>query len=211
MMPTRWAALSTSLLGALLLAACVTPEPSVPPEVSLDGQVCAARPELAGARLVPFEAGKSAVAELGDGACFEAKDGARSSYAVFQLPIVAEPYLLRVTSVPLGQTILSPRLLLLDAGGKLLRERARDAFLFQGAALYTALRAHPNERYLVVASDPATVGREVPHLAGTVHQNIASAGLVTFFYYTGDEQKRTLVYAHNGKVTVSAQPLPKAD
>jgi hypothetical protein len=211
-MSTKRLAPAVPLLGALFFSACATPpEPFVPPELSLDGYACAARPELAGAPLVPFEAGKNVTADIGVGACLEPKGSARSSYVVFQLPEVAEPYLVRVTSMPLGETILSPRLLLLDVDGNLLRERARETFLFQGAALYTSLRAHPEERYLVIASDPATVGQEMTHISGSVQQNIASAGLVTFIYYTGNDQKRALIYAHNGRVIVSAQPLPKAE
>ena len=205
----RCAACAAPLL--LLLAACATPLPAVPPELSLDGHVCASSPALASAQPVPFDAEKNVSAELDASVCLNAGDGTRSTYAVFKLPEVETPYLLRVASAPLGQTILSPRLVLLDADGRVLRERSRDTFLFHGPALYTALRAHPEERYLVVASDPATVGRKVSYVAGSVQQNMAPAGPVIFLYYTGNEQTNSLVYAHNGKVTVSAQPLPKAE
>ena len=203
--------------AALLLAACATQEPSVPPALTLDALACDSELKLTGAIPVvlsenknAFEAAKPATAEFGS-TCVTGSDGARRSYAVFALPSLGEPYLLRVTSLPLGPTLLSPRLLLLDEHGRVLRERARDTFVFKGTALYSGVRAHPEERYLVVESDPASVGQEVPHIAGQVQQTIASTGFVTIVIYSGSEQKRSLVYAHNGKVSVSAQRLPKAE
>jgi len=191
-----------------LLAACATPAP--PPIVSLDGRSCAASPDLAGAHAVPLDARNPVNLDLdGAAACLEGKGGGRSAYAAFRLPASAKPYLLTVTSTPLGDTLFVPRLLLLGAQGQVLREVARDDFMFHGTALYAGLRAAPAERYLIVASDAPSVGQRVSHIVGEsraipVPVGIGAVALVR----SGSERQQVITYAHNGRVTVTAQPMP---
>jgi hypothetical protein len=199
-----------ALLPALL-AACASPAP--PPILSLDGRPCVGSPDVAGAQAVPLDAGNPVKLDLdGGAACLEAKGGARSAYAAFRLPASQKPYLLTVTSTPLGDTLFAPRLLLLDGQGRVLREVPRDGFLFHGTALYAGLRAAPAERYLIVASDAPSVGQQVSHILGEsraipVPVGIGAVALVR----SGSEKQQVITYAHNGRVTVTAQPMPVAN
>lgn len=198
-------------LLAALLAACATPAP--PPIVSLDGRSCVASPDLAGARAVPLDARDPVKLDLdGGAACLEAGDGARSAYAAFRLPASEKQYLLTVTSTPLGDTLFAPRLLLLDANGAVLREVARDDFMFHGTSLYVGLRAAPAERYLVVASDARSVGLQVSHIIGESRTTPVPVGIgAVALIHSGSEKQQVITYAHNGRVTVSAQPMPVAN
>jgi hypothetical protein len=131
------------LTGALLLAACAATTPSVPPITSIEGRICGERPDLAAARPLLLTDKPVTVTLDGASPCWRPPGGPASTVAVFRLPDAAEPYLLTVASEPVGETLFSPRLVLLDGQGSPLRERQRDAFLFHGAALKTGLGCSP--------------------------------------------------------------------
>ena len=195
-----------------LLAACAG-APAVPPILSLDGRPCVARPDLAGAQALALDAGKPIKLDLDAGAaCLEPRGGGRSAYVAFRLPRSEQPYLLTVTSAPLGDTLFSPRLMLLDEQGNVLREVPRDEFMAHGVALYAGLRAAPAERYLIVASDAPSVGQHMSHIIGESHVTPVPIGIgAVAIINSGSEKQQVITYAHNGRVTVSAQPIPKAN
>jgi hypothetical protein len=199
-------------LTAALLAGCATVR-SVPPLTSLDGRSCHARPELKTALVLPLDSGKPVKTELDTGApCLAAEGtGAKSVYAAIRLPRSEEPYLLSVTSVPLGTTLFSPRLMILDAQGALLREVPRESFVFRGSALHAGVRARPGDEYLVVASDPGSVGQLSTRITGSTQLTAVPVGTGVFMMSTGSEAQTAHMFAHNGSIEVSAQPWPKAN
>jgi hypothetical protein len=195
-----------ALLPALL-AACAAP--AVPPILSLDGRPCTAQPDLAAAQAVPLDEGDPVKLDLDAGAACLDGAGGRSAYVAFRLPRSEHSYLLTVTSTPLGDTLLAPRLVLLDATGGVLREVPRDDFRFQGTALNAVLRAAPAERYLVVASDAPSVGRQISHILGESRATPVPVGIgAVAIIHSGSERQQVITYAHNGRVTVLAQPMP---
>jgi len=131
------------------------------------------------------------------------------AYRVFGLPPAAEPSLVSVDSRPLGQGLFAPALQLLDANGKVVREIPRDAFSFHGTDIYAGFRTHPGEAYLVVASDPQSVGQQISKVMDTTAVTTAAAGPVFIAVHTGAESIPTFTYALNGTVTVVARPIPK--
>ncbi|MBL8696762.1 MAG: hypothetical protein JNK67_00230 [Alphaproteobacteria bacterium] len=194
-----------------ILAGCVT-TPAMRPVVKLDDRSCAAAPSLDPERVqaLPFE--KPVVLELDqDIACLESRDGRRSSYVVLALPQRSESYVVAVTSSPRGTTLFSPRMQLLDAAGRTLRERPRDAFMFHGTALYAGMRAYPEDRFLLVTSDPETVGQQVSRIVSTTQANAVPVGTGIMFVYTGSEGGQSAVFSHNGSLTISAQPLARVN
>jgi hypothetical protein len=196
-------------LALLALSACVAPPP---PIVSLEGRDCTREPNLATAASLSLDPNKALTVKLdGSAACLQTGEGSRSAYAIFQLPQSTDEYVVAVASAPLGRGLFSPHLLMLDANGSVLRELPRDSFLFHGPSLSAGIRARPAERYLIVASDPETVGRNVSQLAGNTQVTAGSSGLVYFQIHTGSETTNTYTYAHNGTVTVFAHPLPKVN
>lgn len=207
----RRARRSSAVLPVLLMAACAV-APGPPPTIDLSTRDCAITPELGDARPLLLDPGKAQTVNLdAASACWQMSADSRSAYLVFRLPDAATPYLVGVTSEPQGQTLFSPRLVLLDGDGNVARELRRDAFMFHGAALYASIRSHAGERYLVVASDPGSVGQLVSQISGSTQANAVAAGTAVFAIHTGSEASNVFIYAHNGTVTVSAQPLPKAN
>ncbi len=208
--PGRGAALAALLL--LLLAACGGPK--VAPLVSLDGRACATGPELITAYPVALDAGKETKVAIvaADLRCIQAADGTRSSYVAFSLPISPARYLVTVRSEPLDQTLFSPRILLLDGLGNPVRELPRSVFMFHGKTLYAGVQADPGERYLVVASDPASIGEQVSQLKASVQDTYVSFANGGYGeWHMGAEKTSVLVFAHNGSISVTAQPMPKVN
>jgi hypothetical protein len=183
----------------------------MPPITSLGDRNCVADVDLSTARALPLDPDKRVSADLDATAlCLQPTGAAKSAYVVFELPAAATPYLIDVTSVPIGQTLLSPRLMLLDGRGTLLREIPRDAFLFHGVSLYASLRWRPTERYLVVASDAASVGGQQSHIDGRSRAIPVPVGIgAVAVIHSGSEEVDDVTYAHNGRVTVTARPVPK--
>jgi hypothetical protein len=200
------------IVCAALLTACIgcAQSSALPPTLSLDASPCVAAPDLAGATPVPFDSEKPVTVTVNAVAsCLQPENGERRSYAVFLLPETQSPYLVSVTSLLRGATLLSPRLLILDSQGKLARERQRDTFMFRGTSLYAGIRAYPGDRYLLVESDPATVGQRVSQVSSSTQTTAVATGAGgVFFLGTGGDVSRTLIYAHNGTLVVTLRPVP---
>ncbi len=200
------AGLVSLALLAQLVSACTTPPP--PPVLSLAGRQCVSQLDFSTAKPVPLS--DPVKVTLDDKtACIENNGSGKVEYVAFDLPQVAVPYLLSVTSTPIGDGVLSPRLTLLDSDGKTLREVPNDAFLPHGASLRAGLRPHPGERYLIVSSDPSTIGQTNSHIVdGT--QMTQTGGPIIIQVHTGFENTVSLTNAYNGTVSVAAMPMPKA-
>jgi hypothetical protein len=201
-------AVATAAMG-VAAAGCAT-KPPVPPLLAFEMRNCASAPDyISGTPVLLAE--KAVTVSLDENtACFQISPGMNSAYASFRLPEVPREYLVSVISAPVGQGLFSPHLQVLDANGKVLREIGRDAFVFHGPSLYAGLRIHPNERYLIVASDPASVGQEVSQIVGATQVATSGANGIFFQVHTGTETTSTYVYALNGSVIVEAQPVPMA-
>lgn len=179
--------------------------------LSLVDRQCARQPDLSAPQVLTLEGDASSVRQPIDNtvSCVEAADGSRSLYRVFLLPQSARPYMVAIASEPSGHGLFSPRLILLDASGAKVREVSRDMFLFHGASLYVALRIHPGEHFLVVASDPQSTGQTVSQIVGSTQATTISNGVGgMFMMYSGKEANNIYTYAHNGIVTVSAKVIP---
>lgn len=201
------------MLGSL--AACVG-DPAPPPVTSLGDRACSDQPFLGDAKPVVLDRDKSVTVKLdGTAPCWQAADGAKSIYSAFALPQNGEPVLLSVTSDPIGVGLFAPRVLLLDETDRVVRELPRDSFMFHGSSLYLGIRLHPGERYLVVASDTGSVGRQFDHTVETTRVTegsaVSASGGVFFSIHTGADSTTTYTYSYNGTVTVTAQPMPKGN
>jgi hypothetical protein len=138
-------------------------------------------------------------------ACFDAPGSGKAAYVAFSLPAASDEYMLSVTSVPIGEGRFLPRLALADGDGKTLRDIPPDMFMAHGAALRAGLRPHPGERFLIVSSDPDTIGQSKSQIMdGT---QVSTSAYIQI--HTGFENNVTLTNAYNGTVIVAAQPIPK--
>jgi hypothetical protein len=91
-----------------------------------------------------------------------------------------------------------------------LREIDRDSFLFRGSRLTAQFWAHPEERYLVVASDPARVGTSVDRLASQANTTVVGLPGGLFYLGAGSERSVGLTYSYGGLVTLLATPPARA-
>lgn len=186
-----------------------------PPALTLGGRVCAAQPDLGLALVLTLKPKDNVALESVFGPttpCVGPAD-AGATYAVVALPEWPEDYILSVTSIPVGVAIVAPRVQVLDASGKPVREIPHDRFSFHGTSLYAGLRIHPGERYLLVSSDPVAIGHNVSQIVSstmaTTGATAAGGSIVTFTMYRGAEANVNLVFAHNGRIVVLAEPVPK--
>jgi len=210
MSTVRFRVLAAALLASLSLAGCAVAPP--PPMTTLDGRICTPAPDFTLSH--PLELGARATIMSFDQntPCWQSAEGKRSAYVLFTLPNGIEPYLLSVTSAPIGQALIAPHLYLLDGLGNKLRDASRDSFAFHGSSLSMNLRAYPNERYLLVASEPDTLGGGGSQLRDGVVVTNYSTGYGGFVsIHTGFEQNQNYVYAVNGTIIVSAEPIPKVN
>lgn len=193
-----------------LLSACAHKTPPQPPILSLATErACASTPDTTRAEPLTLSSEKDApvtVAIGQDSACLQSGD-VKSLYGVVALPATGEEYVVSVASEPLGESIFAPRLLLLDDKGAVQREIRRDAFMFRGGALTALIRVRGSDRYLVIASDPDGVGKNVSRVQGATQANVVSNGMMGFVVNTGSETKTNLTYSHGGSVKVMARTL----
>jgi hypothetical protein len=197
------------LAPALVLAACaVTPPPA--PMLSIDAQTCQAKPDLRTATSLSYKSDEETVVTQSIAAqtpCFVPFPGAKSLYRVFSLPVADESYVVSVASTPLGTGVFAPHVTLLDATGAPLREIAREKFVFRGNDLTALFRSRAGERYLLVASDPGSVGQSFERVTESRNSNTMAAGRAFFTVNTGNDITNNYVYAHSGQITVTISAI----
>lgn len=199
----------------LLIGACETGREAIPARLEVAAPTCATAPNLTAAVAVVQEKKDDpykATVRFDNGApCLADAKGVKSVYGVVDIAAAETGSILTVTSYAFGTTIFSPKLQFRDAQGALMREVGRETFMFNGRALQTQLRKRDGERFLVIASDGASVGQSVEQ----IQSNRVSSGVMVGYVYvpinTGAEAKAQLVFAHNGEVTATLAPMPKAD
>lgn len=202
---------SLAMLAVIaFVAGCANQKAAPPPLLDLTAARCASAPGLTGAPKLAYDPKKDEnkkTAEItGASPCF--KDAAGSSlYAAFELPSSPTPYLVRVTSEPEGNTLLALRVLLYGAGGSLKREFSGNQIVFRGSALSVIFRSHDDERYLVVASDPAAVGRADFRVQEVTEASLAAVGTGYMIVHTGGDMDEKDILSFNGRVIVSLEPL----
>lgn len=204
-----------AVILSLAVAGCATQRPSVPARLDLSAANCGSDIQLAGALALTQEKKDgpfTATARIGDAAPCVDQNGIRSVYQAFALPGVEGAMMATVVSVPLGGTIFTPRLQIRSGDGAIAREVGRDAFLFSGNTLQVQVRLRAGERFVVVLSDPATIGKTVTNIAsGTNSTGIVTPGGGYVPINTGYENSATLTFAHNGEVVVIVGPIPDAE
>jgi len=194
-----------ALLTVLCVGACATP-PDIPPLLDISAAQCTQQPDLANAIVTvatvdgDSEKPRTATLNLRSG-CIDGADG-RSLYAVFAMPD-GGPFTISVSSLPQGRSVLAPRARILDAQGVEVRRLPPSSFLFRGPNLTALYRSHPGEHYLVVSSDPPSVGKPLRRLQENVQATTAGAGGIFVTIYTGTDIASEATWSHNGEISVS--------
>jgi hypothetical protein len=194
-----------------LFAACAN---KPPPLLTLGGRACTSAPALESATPIAIDDHELRFVFSDKTPCFGPAGEAASAYVAYRLPAFTDPYIVDVTSEPVGMALFSPRLVLLDADGKLVREIPRGEFTSHNASLHAALRVHPDEHYLLVASDPKTIGQLVSRISETTQSTLLMAvsptAVIAGTYHSGDDSTAAFLGALNGTTVVNAKFIPKA-
>lgn len=211
----RFLAKSALLAGLILLSACAHSPPPPPPLTALPPLACAPALTLQGMPSLPVIMGKEAPTSFGIGSnCMLLGDGQPTLYSIYRLPDQAEPYLITVRSLPVGEGLIIPRVLLMADDNVVLRTVEGEGFTFHGASMMAKLRSHPGESYLVVAVDTRYVGQAVSQIAESFALNsstsVVGKAVVTSFSSNGASNTLNFVFSYNGNIVVSAEPMPKA-
>ena len=207
MVPYRRAEL-IALAASIALFGCAKTV-DVPITISLADKICAAQPDITQAKPVSVGSKALNVTVDGNAPCLSSSAGS-SLYVVFALPRADKEYNVSVTSNPSRDGILSPRVLMLDTQGHMIREIGRDDFVFHGSALYAGVRVHAGETYLVVASDPHSVGQSISQTVDTTQAQVIPAGVVYATVFTGSTATKNMTYSHTGILVIAAQPIPES-
>ena len=178
---------------------------------------CSSIPDLSNATPLAFNTEKPSAVDLTideTSHCLLVDGGQKSLYHVVGLPTESSSYNQREESVPTGNSIFAPELLILDEKGNLLRQIPHKDFIYRGDELTVLLRTHGKERYLVAASDPLVVGSEESRIMDSISAvpvMVATPGFVMAANrYSGAEGTQTLTYSHTGRLHVVASAIPTA-
>ena len=98
--------------------------------------------------------------------------------------------------------------MLLDDSGRVTRDVKSGSFVFRGNELTTLLRNRAEERYLLVESDPAFVGKRFERTVEETQVYTGYTGFSTYQIHTGTDTSQQLIYTANGQVSVTLSALP---
>lgn len=202
--------LTFAAVAALALLAGCAPPP--PPLLDISTHACSNVPDLVDALPLPLSDAlhpNTVELRIDDSArCLQTAQG-KSLYGAFRLPDSTAPMMVAVRSVPVGEGLFVPHLLLLDGTGASQREIGQDSLQFRGNTLTALIRVHPDERYLVVASTPKTVGQNTSRITETTATSTSySSNGAYFSIHTGNDVARDFVYAQGGRIIVYAATVP---
>lgn len=200
----------------LVLQACAS-VPVAPPSVAvldLSGKTCAAEPSTKDAvSLTPVKKlAYYSVATLIDGTKPCLTTGAASSnYVVYALPAHGENHTVTVGGVQEPIRTFAPSVSLMDADGKITRTFADDRFAILGNTLGVQFRPLPQERFILVQSNAALVGKAVSTFETRLVTSQGYAAPTPYSYgysYSqerGTEGKHERTFSHEGYVSVTVQ------
>lgn len=201
----------------LMLASC-----HIPPIVTTVQQYCESLPDLTMAKQITTGILGGATIDFDDkSACLQPEGESPKLYAVFRLPQhVTGRYYISVNSVPgLRGNLITPHLILLNEHGSVQRRMTPDNFVFRGTSLNTKFYPHTGDTYLLVTSDPHSIGQISPQIIASTYKftrktptNVDNKGkieTITTEETRGRERVELLTRAHNGTISVSAEMLPQ--
>lgn len=199
-----------ALLGLAALGTGCASAPVPATVMPLNPKGCHARWDLGSAQPIVMDdpQGAQAFRVDGDARCLVHPGGGSVSYAVYRLPAYRESWTLALETRISDGGLFAPEALLLDAGARVLRTVPFDRFAMRGERLQTTLffsQENAAERYLVVHSAGAVVGRDERHVVSSSFVVPLIAGALPFLYMQGTESEGSFRYAHNGMVYLLAR------
>jgi len=201
----------------VILQACATVPPPPPPVAvtDLSGKTCVTEPSTKDAvSLMPVKKQVyHTVSTLVNAStpCLTAADGSSGNYVVYAIPASGENHTITVGGVQEAIRTLAPTVTLLEADGKVTRKFGEDRFAILGNTLGVQFRPLPQERFVVVQTNPGLVGQSVSTVETRIY---ASSGYVAATPYSygysyntahGADGKHERTFSHEGYINVTIQ------
>ena len=193
------------------LAACAPKPEIVAPVYSIGSKTCSSEADISTALPIGFNPEKPEVIEVridNSSPCVEKPGAERQLYQLIELPVTGTPYLVSIGSKINGGGIFAPVLSTIDSEGNALRRIDQSSFLFRGSSLTAKLESKPNERFLVIASNPTSVGDTSMRINSLISSQTAYSNGFAYQINSGRETRTNITYSHSGLVSVSTHPLP---
>lgn len=185
------------------LTGCATVEPPRPAVLSYDRTDCAASPDLASATsLVP----EKNTAVWTKGVLVSATtqciihNGVRLPYVVFALPPAGQAKLIELGSVLGSASIFAPDVALLNGSGKVTRSFHPDSYMFRTGLYSVQFVPQSEERYALVTSNPALVGRKHDTIVAGVSSTYIYTGYGGMNWRSGNEAALSQAFSYDGVV-----------
>ncbi len=202
--------LRLALLGMLAVLASGCASRGSPAVTRIAAPRCDSQWQLSSPQGIPLDPAQGPQSHRIDpaGRCLTQPDGSAVTYAVFRLPRYRGAWMLELESELSGQSLFAPEALLLDAGGKVLREVPFERFAMRGDRLQTTVffsEDNATEHYLLLHSAGAAVGRDERHVVSSSFIVPLFAGAMPFLYMQGTESEGAFTYSHSGTVSLLAR------
>ena len=191
-----------------MLAGCAVAPPGVEPIIDLGEQRCDAAPNLSLALPLPEATSREAPVSMEFDSllpCLRLAGERAGFYAAFRIAPERGAVVLTISSLPLGRTIMAPRVMLMDGNGRQTRALGPDAFLFRGVGLSALVRLRAEEVFVVVGSVPGMAGKGFDRLQSSMESTVVPIGVGAIFIRHGSEATRQMVFGHNGRVVLETK------
>lgn len=190
--------------AAAILSGCVTAAPPAPPVLEFTRSGCGAV-DLSGAVSLtpPKERALFLVNQpvLAESPCLT-QDGAASAYALFALPEDLDDKTLTVGGLLEATRILSPKVVLLDGEGRIVRSFRGDEYMYRGLNYSVLFRPRAPERYVLVTVDPARVGQTYDSIAIATQTTTSYTPYGPVSFTTGSDGAQSRAFSYEGSVQV---------
>lgn len=193
-------------LASCLVAACATSVPTLPVAVEYTRTDCAAAPDLSAAiGLTPpkerpaFTVTTPVVAATTP--CLT-RPGGNRPYVVYAVPTDFEDKTLTIGATLEPTRILSPEVVTLDRQGQVVRTFDPTDYYYRGLNYSVLFRPRATEAYVLVAADPARIGKRYDSIHIGTNTTTISTGLVTSSWTSGVDHGQSRIFSYEGSVQV---------
>ncbi len=199
------------IVSTLFASACAPTQEVVPPVFSLGATSCSSEPSLSSTLPITFNPKEPVTIEFRidqSSRCLQTPDDRKQLYQMVQLPSVGHEYIVTVRSKTNGQSIFAPTLVTLKENGDIGQQLSQSDFLFRGDSLTAKIEIEATEQYLMIASNPQSIGQSTTQIRSLINSNMAYSNGIAMRYNTGTENRSDYKFSHAGMLSVTTQAPP---
>lgn len=190
---------TAALLTGLLAGCASTPMP--PPVTAYSAANCPAMPDLGRAiSLTPAKPKKAftVTVPVGRASSCITRAGAQAPYVLFALPAAGDGKMIEVGAQMEALRIFSPSIALLDGNGRQVRGFTPNQYLYRGALYSVQFVPREEERFVLVAANPALIGSQYDAVAISTSTTHLYGGMT---WTRGIDENVSRTFSYEGGVT----------